>query len=155
MTSDSILRDQIVQLLKGGNAHYPIIDILEKFPLEKINEKIEGVEYTPWQLLEHIRIAQLDILDFTKNNNYKELNFPDDLWPEKSKQADIKDWNISYIRFKRDLEEAIKIAEDESIDLFTPLEHAKDYNVLRELLLIADHNAYHLGQFILFNKIYG
>jgi hypothetical protein len=155
MTSDSILRDQIVQLLKGGNAHYPIIEILEKFPLEKINEKIDGVEYTPWQLLEHIRIAQLDILDFTKNNNYKELNFPDDLWPEKSKQADIKDWNISYIRFKRDLEEAIKIAEDESIDLFTPLEHAKDYNVLRELLLIADHNAYHLGQFILFNKIYG
>ena len=153
MTSNDILREQIVRILEGGNAHYSIIEFLEKFPLDKINQKIEGVEYTPWQLLEHIRIAQLDILDFTKNNNYKELNFPDDLWPDKSKEADIKDWNISYIRFKRDLEEAVKIAKDESINLFNPLDHAKDYNVLRELLLIADHNAYHLGQLILFKKM--
>lgn len=153
MNSTDILREQLLRLLEGGNAHYPIIDVLEKFPLDKINKRIEGVEYTPWHLLEHLRITQLDILNFTKNNNYKELNFPDDLWPDKEKEADIKDWNISYIRFKRDLEEAIRIAGDESTNIFDPFEHASDYNTLRELLLIADHNTYHLGQFILFSKI--
>ncbi len=153
MNSTEILRKQLARLLEGGNAHYPIVEVLEKFPLDKINKRIEGIEYSPWQLLEHIRIAQLDILDFTKKNNYKELKFPDEYWPDKTKEADIKDWNVSYIRFKRDLEEAIRIAEDQSIDLFKPLEHAKDYSVLRELLLIADHNAYHLGQLILFTKI--
>lgn len=149
---EKVIREQIVHLLKGGLAHKSVKTVLDEFPVEKINQKLEGVEYTPWQLLEHMRIGQNNILDFIMNPDYKSLNFPDDYWSDEN-EATEDDWENTKNNFLSDLNKLIDIAEDELKDLFEPITHAKDYNIYRELILSGNHNAYHLGQLALFNKI--
>jgi hypothetical protein len=152
MNSEKILREEIIQLLQGGNAHHSIKDLVDSFPMEFINDKIPGINYTPWQLIEHIRITQWDILEFVLNPDHLSPEWPEGYWPAKSLKADEKMWEETVSGFFKDLNSIIKIAEDKTSDLFTPLPHAKDYSILRELLLVADHNAYHLGQLMMLNK---
>lgn len=152
MKDDMLLREQIIQLLEGGNAHLKTMDVLTDYPMEIINSTLPNIGYSAWELLEHMRIAQYDILDFIRNPDYQMPKWPDDYWPSKKWDAGEADWESTKTSFWVDLSEAVKLANDPETDLFAPLKHAPDYTLLRELLLIADHNAYHLGQLVLIKK---
>ncbi|MEL7363944.1 MAG: DinB family protein [Bacteroidota bacterium] len=148
-TPDERLRAELVALLRGGHAHVATADALAVVPLDCINERIDGVAHSLWDLLEHLRIAQVDILDFTRARGgpaYTEIAWPDAYWPDEP--GTPEQWQATLDAFLADLDACVALAEDPSVDLFAPFEHAPGYTVLRELLLVADHNAHHLGQVI-------
>lgn len=151
MSPTAVLSRELVALLKGGNAHDAIERKLRSFPLEKINLEIprvltpNGQPITAWQTLEHLRIAQADILDFIRNPSYKERAFPRDYWPIDTKFVDDVQWRDTLEAFLSDLAVLIDIAAT-TADLTAAIPHANTYTVLRELMLAADHNSYHLGQ---------
>jgi len=146
--SDSVLREQLLTLLEGGKAHVNFQAAITNFPLEYINSRAAGIPYSSWDLIEHMRIAQYDILDFIKNPDYEELKWPDDYWPPKEEGATSEMWNTTIMKFRDDLDALKKIIKDPQTDFTSPIPHAPKYTVLREILLVADHNAYHTGQLI-------
>ena len=145
------LRDHLIELLDGRSAHIDVASTLDGFPLERINDTAIGSPRTPWQLLEHIRLAQWDILDFSVNAGYKEMTFPDDYWP--TSEATEDDWKRSATQVLADLDTMRDLVRDPASDLFRPLEHGTGQTLLREAMLVADHNAYHLGQLMLLRRI--
>lgn len=151
MDSD-IIKEQLKMSLRGGNAFRPMKDIIENFPEDRINKKIPGVDYTPYQLIEHMRIAQWDILEFTKDQKHSSPDWPEGYWPDKSFVAEVEDWDKSAKQFFTDLTEIERIISDETIDLTDMLPESEDYTYLREILLILAHGSYHLGQLVLFSK---
>ena len=157
MTSDKILREQLVFILKGGNAHITTEKAISGFPAGHINTYPTNIPYTGWQLLEHIRIAQRDILEFINNPQHQSPDWPEGYWPvgfgpAKDKKATKSDWENTINLFLTDLEGLQKIVEDPKTNLTNPLPHAPGYNILREILLAADHNAYHIGQLVMMGK---
>jgi len=147
-----VLRDQLIQLLDGGNAHITFKDTVANFPVDHINSRVPSIPYSSWDLIEHMRLAQFDILDFIENEDYTERKWPDDYWPDKSKKASEKDWQNTLSQFNEDLEALKKIVRTPELDLTGPIPHAPDYNILREILLVGDHNAYHTGQIIVIKR---
>lgn len=147
-----ILKEQLVQFLYGGMAFLPFKQIIENYPEDKINKKIPGVDYTPYQLMEHARIAQWDILEFMKDTSFQSPDWPEGYWPDKSKEATIEEWDASVKQFFTDLNEVETMIKDDQMDLLANLPDTEDYNYLREVLLIAHHNAYHVGQLMMFAK---
>ena len=145
------LRDHLIELLDGRSAHIDVASALDGFPLERINDTVAGPPHTAWQLLEHIRRAQRDILDFSGNADYKEMVFPDDYWP--TPEATEDDWKRSATQVLADLDTMRDLVRDPASDLFRPLEHGTGQTLLREAMLVADHNAYHLGQLMLLRRI--
>jgi hypothetical protein len=121
------LREHLLYLLRGGGAHIKFDEAVKDFPAELINRKAEGVPYTPWQLLEHMRIAQWDILEFSRSASHVSPEWPEGYWPDKSIEAGD---------------------EDPATDLYAPVPHGEGQTILREALLVADHNAYHLGALV-------
>jgi hypothetical protein len=148
---DGGARSHVLELLEGRSAHIDLESGLKDFPIERINDKPAGLPYTAWQLLEHIRIAQWDILDFSRNPNYKEMKWPDDYWPKD--EGTSKKWKESLKQVLSDLQEMRELVQDESTDLFGKIPHGDGQTILREAMLIADHNAYHLGQLVLLKKM--
>ena len=146
MTNQNILRQQLVQLLSGRNAHMSFEDAVNEFPMELINTQPPNVPYTFWHLIEHLRIAQWDILDFIKNPNYIAPDWPTGYWPETDSSATPEGWTNSVSQFLRDRKELVELVQNPNIDLFSDLEHAPGYTVLREIIVVADHNAYHIGE---------
>ena len=155
MTKEDVLREHLLKLLQGGNAHMSFDNAIENFPIEMINERAPNVEYTPWHLLEHIRIAQWDILDFVRNATHISPKWPDGYWPTADQTAEGQKWQETIDGFRSDMKDLQAIATDQSIDLVAPIPHAPDYTVLRELLLVADHNAYHIGEFAILRQVMG
>lgn len=153
MEKETKMREELTALLKGGNAHNKITEYFETFPKELINTKIKGIVYSPWQLFEHIRIAQWDILEFVKNPNHISPDWPEGYWPARDKLADDKMWEETYQKFISDLNEVLELAQNEELDLNSELPHASGYTYLREILLVADHNAYHVGQLMMMRKV--
>jgi hypothetical protein len=151
MEKDKALREHVLELLEGKSAHIDTESGLNGFPLDKINETVEGSPHTAWQLLEHLRIAQWDILDFSRNANYKEMKWPDDYWPKNEGTAES--WKRSVKQILADLQAMRDLVADEKTDLFAKIPWGDGQTILREVLLIADHNAYHLGQIILLRRI--
>ena len=149
---DKALRDHLIELLDAKSAHIDVGSALYGFPLGRINERIAGSPHTAWELLEHIRIAQWDILDFSVNADYKEMNWPDEYWPKAEATED--DWNRSVDQVLGDLQKMRDLVSNESSDLFKPLEHGSGQTLLREAMLVADHNAYHIGQLMLLRRIF-
>lgn len=147
MDSDDVVREQLLQLLGGGNAHMNLDRAITDFPMKKINSTTPPITYSPWHLLEHIRIAQWDILEFIRNPDHVSPAWPEGYWPPKGKLADRSDWErtIEAIRSDRSALEAI--VKEPGSDLYADLPHADDYTILREILVVSDHNAYHLGEF--------
>lgn len=150
--SESIgLRKELTALLNGGNAHDGWKEKLESFDPNRVNVRIPGVltpngmPITPWQLLEHMRLAQADILEFVRGRGYREREFPREYWPEHDRPAGMAEWRQSLAGFREDFETLVALA-DGGTDLTAGLPHAPGYSLLRELLLVADHNSYHLGQ---------
>jgi hypothetical protein len=152
MDKDKALREHLLELLEGRSAHIDIESALDGFPLDKINSKPDGAPYSAWQLLEHIRIAQWDILDFSRDPDYKEMKWPDDYWPREDGTAES--WTTSVRQILDDLQATRELVSDENVDLYARLPWGKGQTILREAMLIADHNAYHLGQLVLLKKMF-
>lgn len=153
MDPDKLVREQLLFLLGGGNAHMSFDQAVAEFPLEYINSPPPNVPYTPWHLLEHMRIAQWDILEFIRNPAYISPEWPEGYWPPQDELADEIRWEQTLRDFRADLRALQEMVEDPDIDLFAPLPHAQDYTVLREILVVADHNAYHIGEFAILRQV--
>ena len=142
------LRMHIAALLTSGHAHVTFEQALESFPFSRAGEHPAGFEHTAWQLLEHLRIAQWDILEFSRDAGHVSPEFPSGYWPGSDGPANESEWDQSIARFRSDLAEMRALVENPSTGLFAPIPHGDGQTILREALLVADHNAYHLGQFI-------
>lgn len=153
--SDAALREHVVEVLTGGHAHATFEQAVKDLPVELRGKVPKGGEYSAWQLLEHLRLAQWDILDFSRNAKYQALKWPDDYWPKEKAPADGKAWDKSVRAFERDLKAMCALVEDPKTDLFAKIPHGDGQTILREALLAADHNAYHVGQLVLVRKLLG
>jgi uncharacterized damage-inducible protein DinB len=153
--TDTELRQQVLNLLKGGNAHATFDDAVKNFPPELRGKTPKGAEHSAWQVLEHLRIAQWDILQFSRDPQHKSPDWPSGYWPAKAAPPDDKAWDKSVRAFRRDLKALSEMVADESIDLFARIPHGDGQTVLREALLAADHNAYHIGQLVLVRRLLG
>ena len=150
--SDKQLRNSLVDLLKGGQAHMAIRDALAGVEPHKRNVRPQGFSHSVWQVLEHMRLAQEDILRYTLDPHWVSPAFPVGYWPAHPEQMQESDWHNTVAGFFADLEETIKLVEDQSIELTADIPHGEGHTYLREILLIADHNAYHLGQLVQLRK---
>ncbi len=147
MNADQLLRDHLTALLDGHQAHMSYDDAVADFPIDKANVKPPNVDYTPYHLIEHLRITQWDILDYIRNPNYKGIEWPKEYWPARDTQADAAAWAKSIQQFRDDLRALHAIVLNPQTDLYAPIPHGYDgHTILREILLVADHNAYHIGE---------
>jgi hypothetical protein len=146
--SDKHLREQLIYLLKGGGAHVHFEDALQGFPANLRGTFAKGLPHTGWQLLEHARIAQWDILEFSRNAKHVSPDFPGGYWPKTPVPPDDAAWDKSAKEFLRDLAEMVKLVKNPRTDLSKKLPHGDGQTILREALVLADHNAYHLGQLV-------
>lgn len=151
MNEDS-LREHLIELLQGGSAHQPTEMLLRDFPMALAAAKLPAYPHTPWQLLEHIRIAQWDILEFSRDSSHVSPKFPEGYWPESDAPQDAAAWVGSVDAVCRDLRSMIDLVEDKGTDLFARIPHGDGQTILREALLVADHNAYHLGQLMMLRR---
>jgi len=149
------LRDHLVSLLRGGGAHVKFDEAIKGLPVALRGKRPRGAAHSPWEILEHMRIAQWDILEFTRDAKHVSPKWPDDYWPKKPAPPNAKAWAGAIKSFQADLESMCALISDQSIDLFASLPHGDGQTVLREALLIADHNAYHLGELIIVRRILG
>jgi hypothetical protein len=153
MPNDQVLREQILQLLTGRNAHYTFEDAVADFPMEAINRRPPNVAYTPWHLVEHLRIAQWDILEFMRDPDHISPEWPKGYWPDPQAATNPAGWQQSLDRFRADLAAVESMVRDPELDITAELPHAAGYTYLREFLLVADHNAYHIGEFAILRQI--
>ena len=152
---DQALREHLVYLLKGGGAHVHFTDAIEGFPEAKRGAFIEGLPHTGWQLLEHVRIAQWDILEFSRDPRHVSPGFPEGYWPKTPVPPDESAWEKSVQVFQHDLQEMIKLVKNPRTDLCAKIPHGDGQTILREALVLADHNAYHLGQLVDLRRVLG
>jgi hypothetical protein len=153
--SDGALREHVLSLLKEGHAHATFDQAVKDLPVELRGKVPKGAEHSPWQLLEHLRIAQWDILEFSRNREHESPKWPEGYWPREKAPADEKAWDKSVRAFKKDLKELCALVEDPKTDLLAKIPHGDGQTVLREALLTADHNAYHVGQLVLLRILLG
>jgi hypothetical protein len=146
MPTNDHLRSQLADLLREGNAHMSFAEAVADFPDDKINTRPRNVPYSFWHLLEHLRLTQLDILEYVTSADYREREWPRDYWPAPDADATRQQWDETIAAFERDRNELIAIVEDESTDLFATVPSHDEHTILREMLIIADHNAYHIGE---------
>ena len=151
--NDGTLRDHLAELLKGEGAHHNLGTALSQYPSSIAGSTVPGVTHTPWRLLEHMRIAQWDILEFSRNPDYVSPSFPDGYWPETDAPPDESAWGRSVESFLADLEAMQSLVMNPATDLLAPIPWGDGQTVLREALVLADHNSYHLGQLILIGKV--
>lgn len=149
------VRRQLTQFLTTAQAHMTFADAVKDFPLEKINAYPTNVDYTPWDLLEHIRITQSDLLEFINAKKYTELSWPEEYWPKKDKKASAEDWKMTIQMYKKDLKEIVAIAKDTSLDLASKVPNGDTQTYIRELLLAIDHTSYHIGEFAVLRQVMG
>lgn len=142
-----IIRENLVNQLKGGQAHMTMMEAVKDFPESKMNIIFPNGTYTSWALLEHIRFSQHDILDFLINSQYREPEWPKDYWPNLKKTVTKKEWDNTLQDFYADLKKLEEMAINENIDLTAKVPNGDGQTYIKELLLIADHNAYHIGEF--------
>lgn len=149
------LRAQLVDLLLRGNAHMSLAEAVKDFPLAKINDKLPNGEYSAWGLLEHIRIAQNDILDFSTHPEYQDKSWPKEYWPDPKTVATASDWRRTIELFHQDQQALVDLVHDPQTDLFVKIPHGSGQNILKEILVVADHNAYHVGEFAILRQVMG
>jgi len=155
MDSQSALRDQLIDLLDGGLAHLTFDQATDGLPPELRGATVPGVPHSPWRLVEHMRIAQWDILRFCVESDHISPEFPDGYWPEGDAPPDDLAWDRTLAAFRKDHEAIKALVSDPSTDLLAPLPHGQGQTVLREALLVADHNAYHLGHLVAVRRALG
>jgi hypothetical protein len=147
------LRDHVVYVLRGEGAHISFEDFVAGFPPELCNQCVQGLPYTAWQVLEHMRIAQWDILEFSRNPKRVSPKWPEGYWPPQDQLGTSELWQETVAKFGGDLKEMENLASDPSTDLFAKIPHGTGQTILREALLVADHNSYHLGALVVMSRI--
>jgi hypothetical protein len=155
METDKLLRKQLIKLLEGGDAHTTFDDAVADLPAALQGKTPKGAEHSPWQLLQHLRIAQWDILEFAINPKHKSPKWPEGYWPKIAERPEDKAWHKSVETFRSDMKRFTKLLADDSTDLFAKISHGDGQTILRQALLAADHNAYHLGQLVLVRRLLG
>jgi hypothetical protein len=155
MNTDQALREHLVYLLRGGGAHLDFEAAVADLPVELRGAKPASLPHTPWRLLEHLRLAQWDILEFSRNPKHVSPPFPDGYWPQGDAPPDPAAWDRSVAGFRADLRAMQELVADPKTDLFARIPHGEGQTVLREALLVADHNAYHLGQLVVVRRLLG
>ena len=153
MTLDTQLREGLNALLTGGNAHMTFEQAVADFPLEHMNTNPPHVSYTPWHLLEHLRRAQWDILEFIINPEHVSPPWPEGYWPTPDEQADRAAWEKTIASFHADQHALSVLVMDPETDLVTPIPYGTGQTILREILVVADHNAYHIGEFAVLRQV--
>ena len=152
---DQVLRQHVLELLQGGAAHAEFDEVVSNFPAKLRGVGVKGLPYTAWMLLEHMRIAQWDILDFSINPQYQALAWPKGYWPNGEAPPNAAAWSNSIDKFKKDLKALKKLVANSRTDLYGRIPWGEGQTVLREALLVADHNAYHLGQLVALRRLLG
>ncbi|MGH7508502.1 MAG: DinB family protein [Gemmatimonadales bacterium] len=155
MPEATSLREHLARLLSWEDAHVTFDAAVAGLPAALRGRTPAGLPYSPWQLLEHLRITQGDILDFCRNPAYAELSWPDEYWPPSAAPSSPAAWDASVRQFQRDRTALQQLARDPEIDLETPIPHGTGQTYLRELLLVADHTAYHVGELIVVRRLLG
>jgi len=155
MAESDALRQHLLDLLRGRNAHADFDAVMADFPSRLRGVKPAGASHTGWQLLEHMRIAQSDILEFSLDAKHKSPAWPDGYWPKTEAPPSAASWNNSLRSFRADLKAMAKLVADKKTDLFARIPHGSGQTILREALLVADHNSYHLGQIVVLRRLLG
>ena len=156
MNHDQQLREHVLYLLKGGGAHLDFEKAIEGLPAELRGAKPAGIPHSPWRLLEHLRICQWDILEYSRNPQHVSPEFPEGYWPDGDAPPSDEAWDKCVDAFRSDLRAMQKLMMDPAVDLLAQLPHGEPgHTVLREALLVADHNAYHLGQLVVVRRALG
>ncbi len=150
-----VLREHLAWLLDGGNAHAGFDATVAGLPARLHGTRPPNVPHTPWRLVEHMRIAQWDILEFCRNPRHVSPAWPDGYWPDGDGPPNEAAWKRSLKDFRADLAAIRALVTDPAADLLTPLPHGEGQTLLREALLVADHNAYHIGQLIVVRRALG
>ena len=146
------LRQQLADAIRGHQAHIDFDSAIKDFPPSIQGVKPPHAPHTAWQLLEHMRIAQYDILEFSRNPRHQSPKWPDEYWPKTEAPPDEEAWANSVKSFRKNAEEMTKLVQDPQTDLFQPFAHGEGQTLLREALLVASHNSYHLGQLMFLKK---
>ncbi len=150
--NDAALREHVLYLLDGGGAHLDFGKAIAGLPVELRGAKAANIPYSPWQLVEHMRICQWDILEFSTNPKHVSPDFPEGYWPDSDVPPHDLAWDESLSQFRDDLRAMRQLVRAESTDLFARIPNGDGQTILREALLIADHNAYHLGQLVVLRR---
>lgn len=150
--NDIKLRKQLVNHLKGGNAFATIEKIVEEIPFDKVGIVPENLPYSFYQQFYHIRIAQLDIFDYCRDEDYKAPNWPDDYWPQNAEPKDESEWNELVQNYFEERNQFCDYIMDSSNDLFAPFESNKNHNLFREAQLVIEHTSYHTGQLYIIKR---
>ena len=155
MTIDTSLREHLGRLLAWEDAHAGFDSAIKDLPPAHRATVPKGLPYSAWQLIEHLRITQHDILDFCVNADYKEKEWPRDYWPASAEPPSAKAWDESVRQYRGDRQKLQELAADPAIDLAATIPHGTGQTYLRELLLVADHTSYHVGQLVLLRRLLG
>ena len=155
MNKDQILRDHLLELLKGGHGHATFDKAIEGLPANLRGAEASGLPHTIWQLVEHLRIAQWDILEFSRDQNHVSPDWPKGYWPETTTPPDGAAWEKSVESFRKDLQAMQDLIADPKTDLYAKLSWGDGQTVLREAMLTADHNAYHVAQIVSVRQVLG
>ncbi|MDQ0965700.1 hypothetical protein QFZ20_001103 [Flavobacterium sp. W4I14] len=148
----SILVTELKKLLNGGGAHVGFKDAVANLPFNLLGEKPYNLPYSIWQLVEHIKIAQWDMLQFSKDGSHRSPKWPDEYWPKELAPKDEHAWNNTLKQIDADLKEFIALLDS---DLYEPIPHGDGQSILREALQIADHNAYHVAEIVVIRRLLG
>jgi DinB family protein len=155
MSQDRDLRDHLLDLLGGGGAHVGFDRAIDGLPAALRGRRPDGFPHSAWQLLEHLRLAQWDILEFSRDREHVSPAWPEGYWPEGPEPPGDAAWERAVAAFRRDLEALRDLVADPATDLYAKIPWGKGQTILREALLVADHNAYHLGQLVLLRRLLG
>ncbi len=155
MDQSQLFREQLVAVLQWESAHVGFDRAIESLPPAARGQRASGMAHSVWQIIEHLRIAQEDMLDFSKSSNYKAKKWPDDYWPSNPVPPDDAAWKASIKAFHKDLDEFCALVRDPKRDLFEPFEWGDGQTLAKEALQIADHNAYHVGEIVAARRALG
>lgn len=155
MESDHQLRAQLAELLEHSHAHMSFAEAVAEYPMARINALFPHGEYSAWHLLEHLRLTQWDILDFIRNPHYQERAWPQEYWPPSDQQAAPDDWRRTIHDFLADRQALRAIVMDSQTDLWAPIPQGTGQTIAREIMVVADHNAYHVGEFAIMRQVMG
>jgi hypothetical protein len=153
--NDKALREHVLYLLEGGGAHAKFDDVVAGIPAKILGQKPAGLPHSLWMLLEHLRIAQWDILEFSRDPKHTSPKWPEGYWPKTEAPTTAAAWNASVKKFRQGLQAMQELVKDPKIDLFARIPWSDGHTILREALLLADHNAYHLGQMLDARRLLG
>jgi hypothetical protein len=155
MKNDKSLREDLVSLLTEANAHASFGDAVKDLPANLRGKRPAGLPHSPWELVEHLRITQWDIIEYALNPKHESPEFPSGYWPKSPEPPDDKAWDRSVAAFRKDLSHLIEEIQDPKTDVLAPIAHAKNQSLHNKTLLLADHTAYHIGQLVLTRRLLG